>query len=277
MGNDPSPEAAWGQSQRSSGWVAPTLRYRPLDGPARMVQVLLGVFTLVTLVAAAGELAGVSGLLHEPSGLLQTPAGAFDGRQTQLAWLQLGAYLLTAVGFVVWFHRGYANLPALGVEPLPFAPVWAVGAWLVPLLNLLRPKQIMDAIWRGSDPERPRYDAFWRQGPVPALVRLWWAVFVVSWLVDRVSLALLYDGSQTVPARRVGGVGLLAGQILDLVLALLCFQLLRRATRRQQARAARLGVVPSRLVLRLHLSLRGWWRPPVRRPRPPARHAARRA
>jgi hypothetical protein len=57
-----------------------------------------------------------------------------------------GASLATAVGFLVWFHRAYTNLPALGIEPLPYATGWTIGAWLVPLLNLVRPKQIMDTI-----------------------------------------------------------------------------------------------------------------------------------
>jgi Domain of unknown function (DUF4328) len=79
-----------------------------------------------------------------------------------------GASLATAVGFLVWFHRAYTNLPALGIEPLPYATGWTIGAWLVPLLNLVRPKQIMDTIWRGSDPDRPPFDPFWHRARCPS-------------------------------------------------------------------------------------------------------------
>jgi hypothetical protein len=130
------------------------------------------------------------------------------------------------------------------MEPLPFAPGWAVGAWPVPFLNLVRPKQIMDTIWRGSDPDRPPVDGFWSNGPVPVLVHLWWAVLLLSWLADRVLVTLLRNGSSSVEALRAASVGTLASDGLGLLLGLLCFELVRRATRRQQARAARLAVAP---------------------------------
>ena len=68
----------------------------------------------------------------------------------------MAVYLM--VGFLVWLHRAWTNLLALGREPLPYSPGWAVGAWLVPFLNLVRPKRMMDIVWRGSDPDRPRTD-----------------------------------------------------------------------------------------------------------------------
>jgi hypothetical protein len=236
-----------GPSPTLSGMAAPPPGYRPLDGPALLVKVLLGVFTLVTLVAVVSDLLEATTLsrqLHDPAGLVQAQAVASDSRQALLASLQLAAYLVTAVAFLVWFHRAYANLPALGIEPLPFAPGWTVGAWLVPVLNLIRPKQIMDAIWRGSDPGRPRYDPFWCTGSVRILVHLWWAVFVVSWLVDRTTAVLLGEESTTTGVLRAGSIGTLAADVLDLVLVGLCFELVRQATRRQQSRAARLAIVP---------------------------------
>jgi hypothetical protein len=244
MHND-SPSA-----QGPTGWAAPSGRvaprpsYRPLGGPARLVQVLLAIFTLVTLAAVVSdwlELNLLNRMLHDPGSLLLSEANASDDRQALMALLQIGAYALTAIGFLVWFRRAYTNLPVLGTDPLPYAPGWTLGAWLVPYLNLVRPKQIMDTIWRGSDPDRPLADTVVRKGPVSALVHLWWAVFVLSWLVDRGLVVLLRNGSDSVEALRAGSLGTLAADGLDLVLALLCFELVRRATRRQQARAARVA------------------------------------
>jgi hypothetical protein len=231
----------------SSGWAAPASAYRPLDRSAVLVQVLLAVFTLVTVASVASdwlELNLLGRLLHDPASVLEAEANASDSRQALLASLQLGAYLLTAIGFLVWFRRAYTNLRALGMEPLPYAAGWTIGGWLVPFLSLVRPKQIMDAIWRGSDPDRPRHDALWRRGSVPALVHLWWAVFLLSWLVDRVLVTLLRNGSGSIEALHDGSIATLASDGLDLLLAVLCFEMVRRATRRQQARAARLAVTP---------------------------------
>jgi hypothetical protein len=61
------------------------------------------------------------------------------------------------------FRRAYRNLPALGAESPRFSSGWAVGAWFVPFLNLVRPKQIMDDIWRASDPALPAHPgAAWK-------------------------------------------------------------------------------------------------------------------
>jgi hypothetical protein len=181
----------------SSGWAAAT-PYRPLDWPARVVEVLLAVYLLVTLAAVAFdwlELNLWTRLLHAPASLLEAHATSANSRQALLAVLQAGAYLLTSVGFLVWFHRAYTNLRALGMEPLPHTPGWAVGAWLVPLLNLVRPKRMMNTIWQGSDPDRPRTnDSFRRNGQVHALVHWWWAVLLLRWLIDRVLAALLHQG-----------------------------------------------------------------------------------
>jgi Domain of unknown function (DUF4328) len=225
----------------ASGWVAAATPYRPLQWPARVVEALLAVYLLVSLAAVAVDWLELNlwpRLLHDPAGLLEAQAIAANSRQPLLAVLQAGAYLLTSVGFLVWFHRAYTNLQALGMEHLPYTPGWAVGAWLVPLLNLVRPKRMMDTIWRGSDPDRPRTaDAFWRDGPVHALVHWWWAVFLLQWLVDRVLAALLHQGFRSEEALHAISVRTLVSDSLGLVLGVLCFEVVRRATRRQRARA----------------------------------------
>lgn len=248
MQNRPLPERGPAGPDASSGWAPTRTPYRPLGAPAGVVKVLLAVYLLVTLAALASDWLQLdlpARLLHDPAGLLAAEANATNSRHTLLALLQGGAYLLISVGFLVWFHRAYTNLAALGIEPLPYSPGWAVGAWLVPILNLVRPKQIMDTIWRGSDPDRPRLDGFWRNGRVPALVHWWWAMLLLRWLVDRVLAALLHHGFSSAVALRTTSIRSLVSQSLGLVLGLLCFELVRQATRRQQARAVRLAVAPS--------------------------------
>ena len=238
----------WTDRTRSRDSMPSARPYRPLAGPARVVQVLLAVYTLIVLAAVASDWLEVNllnRLLHDPAGVLPSEVSASDVRQV-LSLLQIGATLAIAVAFVVWFHRAFANLPALGMAPLPFGAGWAIGGWLVPILNLFRPKNIMDDIWRGSDPDRPsRLDGFWHDGPVPALVHAWWALYLVSSLVGFVVAALIDNTtSRTVESVRTGWLATLASDVLELVLALVCLELVRRVTRRQQARAARLAITP---------------------------------
>jgi uncharacterized protein DUF4328 len=159
-----------------------------------------------------------------------------------------GVYGATAIAFLVWFYRAYANLPALGMEPLDPGAGWAIGGWFVPFLNLVRPKEIMNDIWRGSDPDRPsRRDGFWRTGPVSGLVHVWWALFLLSLLMDRLVLGVMRVGPDTVESARTLSTVTMASDGVDVALGLVAFELVRRATRRQQVRAARFAAaLPAR-------------------------------
>ncbi len=91
-------------------------------------------------------------------------------------WCWMGA----CVALAVWTGRMYRNLFALGVEELRFTPGWGVGAWFVPLLNFVRPKQIIDDTWRATSPGAMARG--WRGLPVPATLHVWWGLALLSWL-----------------------------------------------------------------------------------------------
>jgi Domain of unknown function (DUF4328) len=82
--------------------------------------------------------------------------------------------------------------------------------------------------------------------PVPLFAHLWWALFLATWVVDRAVIVLQRNGSSSVAGLRAGSVGDLVSDGLWLVLGLLCFELVRRATRRQRERAARFADPQSR-------------------------------
>jgi hypothetical protein len=68
------------------------------------VLAILAGFDQVNLIErmAAGEL------------VLDAEVDANDQSYAHAANVQLAAYLLTAIGFLFWFHRAYNTLPALG-------------------------------------------------------------------------------------------------------------------------------------------------------------------
>jgi hypothetical protein len=93
-------------------------------------------------------------------------------------WLIAG-YVAAGLAFLPWFYRAYANLPKLMPHRLDYGTEWAVAAWLVPFLNLVRPKHIADEIYRVSA-------AATRTSGKPvtrrslALLNFWWATFLLS-------------------------------------------------------------------------------------------------
>jgi Domain of unknown function (DUF4328) len=81
----------------------------------------------------------------------------------------------------VWIHRAYSNLYLFGAQGLRYSPGWAVGGWFVPFLNLVRPVQVMQEIWRASSPAvRPDERAAWQAEGLSPRVAFWWAAYLFS-------------------------------------------------------------------------------------------------
>ena len=142
--------------------------------------------------------------------------------------LGLGMVLVIAVVFIVWQWRTAKNAVFLGRPDERYSPGWSIGAWFIPLANLFIPVQIMQGLWRGSDPGPLPDD--WRRGRRSALVGWWWASMIVSflfgrWPADRSTLS----GLRSADGRAI--VGLLIASV-GAVLALL---VVRAITARQLA------------------------------------------
>jgi Domain of unknown function (DUF4328) len=156
-------------------------------------------------------------------------------------------YLATGVMFIIWFRRAYRNLVAWGTEGLRFEAGWTVGGWLVPFLNLVRPKQIMNDLWRATDPKLPVQPGIaWKQVRVPLLVHAWWLLFLLSVAVGIVASNLGGEASTLEHVRSASVVRLL-GDVLILPAAVLACLVVSQITQRQwghaeQRSSADLGV-----------------------------------
>jgi hypothetical protein len=246
---DPSRSRYWDGTrwtEHTHPLAAPTVApgYRPLVTPARTLFVLFAVILVLTVVALLSgwaELSMLGRMVEDPASVSPADADASDLRQGLIGLLQVLLYLGTGVAFLVWFRRAYRNLPTLGAESLRFSSGWAVGAWFVPFLNLVRPKQITDDIWRASDPALPaRPGAVWKQQRVPALLHWWWALFILSgllgWAAFRSGL-----GATTPQELQTASAVTLTGDFLYLPLTILASQVVAQVTRRQEARASQLA------------------------------------
>lgn len=153
------------------------------------------------------------------------------------AWL---ACLLATMGiFIWWFQRTYGNLSALGASDLRYTHGWSMGAWFVPFLNLVRPVQIANDTWQGSDPAlSATVGPDWRTGTRSAIVGVWWAAFLISGVVDRIgSSRPTATLSQIVSSDRF----LMASNVVEAVAAALAIVFVLQLTRRQATRAAEVG------------------------------------
>lgn len=144
--------------------------------------------------------------------------------------------LLTEAVFIWWFHRAYKNVVSLGAVRMRYGTGWTIGAWFVPFLNLVRPKQIMNDIWRSSDPQLPAQRAEWSGNPVSALINWWWALFVISAVMGRV-LIQMSRGADSLPEFMDLSRMTLLSEVIYVVSAVLAIEVVRRVTARQTARA----------------------------------------
>ena len=233
----------WPETSGAEAPPAPSVRppeprpaeYRSLHAYATVARIALGLVALTSIVSAVFD-ADQRELLSGPvsTGELQ----AAEDRQAVLTLAFFLAVLIAAIFFIAWLRRAYANLRALGVESLRFGTGWAVGAWFVPILNLFRPVQIVNDVWRGSHPYLEDRHG-WRDARVPQLIGLWWGAWIVSYVVGTVATFMLEDarrGSEVIDSSY--GVAI-ASDLLTAVAALLGLAVVDRLTARQEAAAAR--------------------------------------
>lgn len=110
---------------------------------------------------------------------------------------------LAGIAFIWWFHRSYRNLSARGITELRFSSRWAIGCWLVPFLNLARPKAMANDIWKGSAGIAQGQWNRWSELPIPALLNWWWGCWIAGSTLSYIA------------TRMVGDAGLNATSIQD--------------------------------------------------------------
>lgn len=92
---------------------------------------------------------------------------------------RLAAIILGTIFFLQWFRRAYFNLREAGVYR-DYSDGWAVGAWFVPFMNLVRPYSIMKEVWYGTLNLAGR-------SPNHVLIRWWWAAYLAHSIIDNLT------------------------------------------------------------------------------------------
>jgi hypothetical protein len=136
-----------------------------------------------------------------------------------------------AVLLIVWMWRSAHNALALGRTGARLSPGWSIGAWFVPLANLVLLYLIYSDLWRSSDPDSPRGDG-WRARPGSALVRCFWGLYVVGYALLFCAVALAVGG---VVGEATTRALLVTGGALSAAAALLNILVVRDVTARQEA------------------------------------------
>jgi hypothetical protein len=228
-------------------WTTPgpatTRGYQPQRSLTSALRVSLAVVVLMGLVVSVAAALSMLRVDHGFSALSfdQESLTRWDGL---LQLTMVAGVASSALCFLVWVIRAYRNLPALGVTPLRTSTTRATVVWFIPFVNLVLSKEVVDDLWRGSDPEVPPLSPTWRLQTVPYRVHLWWVTLLASGvLLVAAQWALPELGAADAAAARAGLVLALLAHLAAAAAALLTLFVVQEVADRQERRVERIGVV----------------------------------
>ena len=156
--------------------------------------------------------------------------------QEVLGLVQMTCFLASGIVFLMWHHRVYRNLPALGVDDRRFSPGWAVGHWFIPIFNLFRPYQTMAETWRGSDPAPLLNRTEERSVRTSmALIGWWWAFWIIMSTLDSAA-SRIFTRADTIDEIIFADGMLVLAALATVPAAVLAILVVHRIDRRQEER-----------------------------------------
>jgi uncharacterized protein DUF4328 len=168
-------------------------------------------------------------------------AASSDSRQQLIGILQIGLYIAAAVTFLMWISRSYRNLSALSSSPCTYSPGWAIGAFFVPFLNLVRPFQIVRELWHLSDSSSTvttvRTEG--QKPPTPPIVGWWWGVWLVAGFLGQAVWRFSWRAT-TLQEILTAGYITIAADAVGIAAAVLAISLVRSIDARQAVSYRRL-------------------------------------
>ncbi|MFI9650583.1 DUF4328 domain-containing protein [Streptomyces sp. NPDC052040] len=149
----------------------------PTPAPAVQPPWLLARFAqgAIAVATVAGVVQGVVGQRDRHPGSTDASVSASGLASMVLVYAMTAA----AVLFLIWFSRARRTALLLSTGSVAGSAGWAVLAWLIPVVNLWVPRQLLLEVRRASAAASGKAD---RRG----LVNAWWAAWVA-----RVVLAVL--------------------------------------------------------------------------------------
>ncbi len=147
---------------------------------------------------------------------------------------QLLLLIVTGILFLVWLHRAFSNLAALGETHTEFSPGWAVGYFFIPFVNLVRPYQAVKELWLRSKPQAES-DFMLRSADSTSTVLAWWLVWLASGVASNIA-GRMFDRNEE-PSLLVTATWVtMAASILSIAAAALALIVVKTIDARQRAK-----------------------------------------
>jgi hypothetical protein len=118
------------------------------------------------------------------AGFYVTLSGAIDDTQWTISDT-IDTFIFIAsipifIIFLVWFYRATKNINSFGAKYVN-SPGMAVVWWFIPIMNLWKPHEVAQQIWRASNPEIKLTEGTeWRKVSSSNVITIWWVLGLVS-------------------------------------------------------------------------------------------------
>lgn len=203
-----------------------------------------GVLSVIVNVALAGMLRGADDI----SAPYELGESVTELLYVGVALLQFVIFIATAIVFLMWLHRVYRNLPALGAAKPDTTPSWAVAYFFIPFVNLIKPFQVVREIWHESTPAAATQNKFGEdfggdssRSGTPALVGWWWALWIIANIAGRAS-SRFTDTAGTIEGMLLASWATVASDALFIIAAVLAILVVKRIDEMQEAKFRQMGV-----------------------------------
>ncbi|MGW7053772.1 DUF4328 domain-containing protein [Streptomyces sp. NPDC054887] len=207
-------------------------------GLAKAVTVLLGavvaadVFSLIVSMRARGMWSDLTS-----EGFTAVPVDDLERVDSQMTYASVaygGAFLVTAVVFIVWFFRVRKNADVFAPDLQRKGRGWAIGSWFVPIGNFWLPRGVAVDVWAAS--RQDPYGLNARKEEPHTVLTAWWTLWVVSALFSRFAVRR-YAAAEEPAAIRDALDQLIVADLLDIASAVLAILFVRALTRMQRLKA----------------------------------------
>lgn len=141
-----------------------------------------------------------------------------------IAYIAAGAMFIT---WVSWLRRS----DRVAAEAMRYGPGWAIGGWLIPIVNFFRPYQVMTDLWRGLARPWVAHQAP-HQPPTPTLLRVWWGAFLGASIGGRLLYATLQGRPSTLTTARTAFTVEIVVEVATVAAAVLAIMVVRAFTAR---------------------------------------------
>ncbi|MDA0768255.1 MAG: DUF4328 domain-containing protein [Verrucomicrobia bacterium] len=147
--------------------------------PSRLAQGALFIYLLVSLAGSAFTALQIALIFLDEKGTPTPPvlweinaaAHHYEG------YITLAVFVITAAFFGLWLHRVASNALSFNPRALPDTPAMSVGWYFIPIANLFKPYQSMQAIDKASSTHGPHSAA--------RLLPWWWALWLLTGWVEQ--------------------------------------------------------------------------------------------